>query len=130
MVYQRPGLGNWGSPVLWGYQFHGQYFVTDAFSFNGFYFRSHIKQSNWATTYINPGGSGNSLVTASGITTGGMENSYYQYAVNAMYDVNPAVRLVLSYSTTVANYAGNSGVVGYENTGVRHVIHAAAYYFF
>jgi len=130
MVYQRPGTANFGSPVLWGYQIHGQYFVTDQFSFNGFWFHTNIKQSNWAAWATTPGGGGNSYTPGSVRATTGDLSSYYSYALNAMYDVNPAVRLVLSYSTTVANYQANSSSVGYENTGVRHVIHGAAYYFF
>ena len=131
MVYQRPGIGNWGSPVLWGYQIHGQYFATDKFSFNGFWFHTNLKASNWMAANITPGGAGNTLATPTTVrNTTGVLSSYYSYAINAMYDVNPAVRMVLSYSTTVANYAANSSSVGYENTGVRHVIHAAAYYYF
>jgi hypothetical protein len=47
-----------------------------------------------------------------------------------MYDLNPAIRLVLQYSTTKANYYVNAAVPGFENYGVKHTFHLAGYYYF
>jgi len=114
-----PYAGNYASPLAWGWEGHTQFYFTDQISFNGFYFYSYIKDSQWVA---------NNISTSA---TGGVVHSIYNYTADIMYDVNPAVRLVFAYDTTRAYYAGPSTTPSaYGNSGTRHTYHFAAYYYF
>jgi hypothetical protein len=124
-VYARPGSGvntNYGSPVMTGYVIHGQYYFIDQLSINGFYWNAYIRGSNWWASNIQQ-------VAATNTSSGVVKSANY-YSANLMWDLNPAIRMVLQYDQMKANYAANNAVAGFENYGQRRSLHLAGYYYF
>ncbi len=109
--YQRAALGDFHAASMWGVVGHGQFYLTDQFSFNGFYLWSSVDASQ-ALKVMNP----NDI------------KSGYQWIANLMYDVNPAVRFTLEWDYSNVNYA--APVTGFKSNGSQNVYRLAAYYFF
>ena len=110
-VYARPTEGDYAAATMWGIVGHGQFYFTDAVSFNAWYAWTTVNASH-ALRVENP----------DGIRSG------YQFMANLMYDVNPAVRFTLEWDYSNVNYA--AAVTGFQNNGSQNVYRLAAYYFF
>lgn len=109
--YTRADPNDWHAASMWGIVGHGQFYFTDAVSFNAFYLWSSVNASQ-ALRVANP----NNV------------NGGYQWAANLMYDVNPAVRFTLEWDYSNNHYA--APVTGYKNYGDQNVYRLSAYYFF
>jgi hypothetical protein len=110
--YTRADPNDWHAATMWGVVGHGQFYFTDQVSFNAFYLWSQVDASNALR-----------VQNALGGVTGG-----YQWAVNLMYDVNPAVRFVMEWDYSNDKYAWP--VAGYKNYGSQDVWRFSAYYYF
>ncbi|MGA2107187.1 MAG: hypothetical protein ABSH25_06040 [Syntrophorhabdales bacterium] len=109
--YQRATTGDFHAATAWGVVGHGQFYFTDAVSFNAFYLYTTVDASQ-ALKLMNP------MDIKSG----------YQWAANLMYDVNPAVRFTLEWDYSNLNYA--AAATGFKSNGSQNVYRLAAYYFF
>jgi len=110
-------------PTTYGGWAQLTFYATDKLFFNGLY---GFQQNNLTDTFM------------ANLNNAGSTRTLQNYVVNAMYDVNAAVRFALEYTYIVASYAneayakdgnGTTWPVG-DSKGKINSVRFGAYYFF